>query len=263
MLADLFLGLIALGSAGLGVLASCSGEFGRAAFLLAVAVFFGAITALSSSMWLLRQRTSRGSVALERSGAEYDGIKIKFSAWPHCGLAVIMFMGFAFMAAHAAGWLLSWEMPSYLPRSDAFSGVVAAAGALFCLWLFIEFASGRIARGYLALTPTGIYHRSHIFEHYVPWSAVFEVSAVELSAGSFIAVNAFPAQGTHVRRTHWIGKTLEFRLLPYLMVRCRLLAVDPVLVYYALGYYFAHPDARAELLTPAGERRIRGGNVLG
>jgi hypothetical protein len=262
VLADLFLGSIALGSVGLGVLALFSGEIGRAAFLLAVGVFFGAITALSSSTWWLRQRMSGGSVALERTGSAYDGIKIPFSAWPYYGLALIMFMGSAFMAIHAASWLLSWEMPSYLPRSDVLSGAFAGAGALFCLWLFIEFASGRIARGFLTLTPNGIYHRSHMFEHYVPWSAVFEVSAVELSVGPFIAVSAFTSQETHVRQTHWIGKTLDFRLLPRVMVRCRSLAVDPVLVYYALEYYFAHPGDRAELLTPAGEQRIRGGNVL-
>jgi hypothetical protein len=260
--ADLFLGLLTLGFAGLGVLALSSVELGSAAFLLAVSLFFGTITALSLSTWRLRGRVPPGSVALEMTGSRCDGVRIAFSAWLYYGLMVILRICFACTAAYAAGGILSWEVPPYLPRADALSRAISGVGALFCLWLFIEFASGRIARGHLTLTTDGIYHRSHTFEHFLPWSAMLDVSAVQLSTGPFIAVEAGPSGDTQVRRTHWMGKQLEFRLLPFLMVRGRSLGVDPALVYHALRYYLAHPDARAELLTSAGEQRIRGGHLL-
>lgn len=39
------------------------------------------------------------------------------------------------------------------------------------------------------------------------------------------------------------------------------LAVDPALVYHALGYYLTHPEARTELATDVGVQRIRTGDL--
>jgi hypothetical protein len=262
VLTDGFLGLLALGSTGLGALALSSGELGPAAFLLAVSVFFGSLTALSLSMWRTRRPVSPRSVALQATGSNYEGVTISFSARLHIGVTAILLMGSAFLALYAAGGIMTWEMPPFVPRPDVISVAISVAGALFCLWLFAEFTTGRIVKGYLMLTPGGIYHRSHTFEHFVPWDTVFDVSAVELHSGQFIAVKVLPSEDTRVRRTHWIGKQEEFRLLPLLVVRARSLAADPAVAYHALRYYFAHPEAREELLMPAGEQRIRTGNLV-
>lgn len=55
---------------------------------------------------------------------------------------------------------------------------------------------------------------------------------------------------------------VEFTFLPSVVVNGRRLAVDPAVVYHALRYYHAHPEMRAELLTPAGVQRIRSGRLL-
>jgi hypothetical protein len=263
VLTDGFLGLLALGSIGLGALALSSGALGHAAFLLMVGVFFGSIATLSLSMWRTRRPGSPRSVALQATGSNYEGVTISFSARLYNGVTAIMLMGSAFLALYATGGIMKWKMPPFVPRPGVISVALSVAGALFCLWLFTEFATGRIAKGYLTLTPGGIYHRSHTFDHFVPWDTVLDVSAVEFHSGQFIAVNALPSGDTRVRRTHWIGKQEEFRLLPFLVVRARSLAADPAVAYHALRYYFAHPEARAELLMPAGEQRIRSGNLFG
>ncbi|TWF77883.1 hypothetical protein FHX44_113798 [Pseudonocardia hierapolitana] len=262
MLGDGFLGALTLGFTGLGALASSAGDLGTAAFFFAGGAFPGVLTALSLSMWRLRRRTSSRAVRSRPTAHGRGGVVLCFSTWRYYGLTAALLMGSAFLGVHAAGGVLGWEMPPPVPQANAIAVAIAGFGALLFLWLFIEFVSGRIVKGWLALTPAGIHHRSHTFEHFVPWSAVLEVSAMELGAGPLIVVRTFPSDGAWIRRTHWMGKPDEFGLLPSLVVRARSLAVDPAVAYHALRYYHAHPESRGELLTPVGERRIRSGNVV-
>jgi hypothetical protein len=78
-----------------------------------------------------------------------------------------------------------------------------------------------------------------------------------------VAAVAAPNTDTMIRRRKWSFKQQEFTLLPHFSVRGWSLAVDPALLYHALRYYHAHPEARAELGTEAGLRRVRSGDLLG
>jgi hypothetical protein len=262
VLGDGFLGALALGFTGLGALASAAGDLGTAVFFFAGGAFLGVLAALSLSMWRLRRRTSSGAVGLLPTGYGHGGVALYFSTWRYRGITAALLMGSAFLGVYAAGGVLGWEMSPPVPRSNAITAAISGSGALLLLWLFVECVSGRIAKGRLALTPTGIHHRSHTFEHFVPWSAVLEVSAMELGAGPLIVVRTLPSDGARIRRTHWMGKPDEFGLLPSLVVRARSLAVDPAVAYHALRYYHVHPESRGELLTSVGERRIRCEDVV-
>jgi hypothetical protein len=129
-------------------------------------------------------------------------------------------------------------------------------------WAIVQLIDRRVVKGCLVLCPDGIYHRSYTFEHFVPWHCVVDVSADELR-GPVIVAKVLSAEGISVRRTSRMGRQWEFKLLPFVVVPGRYLAVDPGLAYHAVRYYESHPGARAELATRAGEDRVRGGNLLG
>lgn len=262
VLGDVFLVALTLGFTALGAQASYGGDLGTAAFFFAGGAFLGLLTAHSLSRRRLRRRMSSRAVMLRPTAYGRGGVALCFSTWRYRGLTAALLMGSAFLGVYTAGSVLGWEMPPPVPRANVIAVVIAGCGALLLLWFFIEFITGRIAKGWVALTEAGIHHRSHTFEHFVPWSAVLEVSGMELGAEPLIVVRTFPSDGARIRRTHWMGKPDEFGLLPSLVVRARSLVVDPAVAYHALRYYHAHPESRGELLSPAGERRIRSGNLV-
>jgi hypothetical protein len=89
----------------------------------------------------------------------------------------------------------------------------------------------------------------------VPWHAVIDVAAENSYFGPTIKVRALP-EDARIRRRTW-GRWRESLRPSFFAVYGRALAVDPAVAYHALRYYHAHPRARAELITPAGEQRIR------
>lgn len=257
-----YLGALTLLAGGLGSWALLSGQPGPAIFLLGGGAYLGLVTVLSG--WLLRTRRhlSPKAVTLQVTGSAEDGVRIAYSGWLYRWLATMMLLTFAVFSGVVLSGLAGWVIPPFASPPGVVSvGLLSAAG-LYCLWILIEMASGRLARGRVVLSPQGIYHRSLTFEHFAPWYAVNAVSAEDLN-GPVIVAKAFPSDHTRVRRTSWVGKQQEFQLLPYTAVRGRSLAVDPAVLYHALRYYHAHPEARPELATDAGVRRIRNGNRLG
>jgi hypothetical protein len=206
---------------------------------------------------------SARSVARLATGSSDDGIAIFYSARLQYLLATIMFTTFILMAAHAIGGILEWEISPIMLSLNAIHIALFGALAVFSLWFLLGIMSGRVAgrRPRLVLRPDGVYHRSYTFEHFVPWHTVFEVSAEEFR-GPIIVARAFESKDIRTRRTIWAFMQDEPGYVPDLRVRGHLLAVDPAVAYHALRYYHAHPGARAELLTAAGEQRIRSGNVL-
>jgi hypothetical protein len=68
---------------------------------------------------------------------------------------------------------------------------VAAIAAVFIGWIFV--IAVRLLPGVIVLTPTGIYHRSLLLEHFVPWDAVVDVLAWE-NPDPRITVKGIPVQ---------------------------------------------------------------------
>lgn len=226
----------------------------------------GMLTALDLRMLRLRRRGSSKAVSLHATGSPYDGVAISYSSRVYRLFRPFLLVTGVIVAGYAAGSALGFGLPPSGPPA----GVAAlTGGAAVCLllawvawllWVVVEIADGRVVRACLVLCPGGIYHRSYTFEHFVPWHAVVDVCARELR-GPAIVVRALPADGTYVRRTNRLGRQQEFKLLPFLVVPGRSLVVDPAVAYHAVRYYEAHPEAREELLTSAGEQRVRSGQL--
>jgi hypothetical protein len=232
------------------------------------AICHGMLTALD--LWMLRRRRRvwPRSVALQVTGSAYDGVAIFYSTRFFTLFRTLLLASFVAVAGCTAGGIMGGAAPSRTPSLDTPS-LTGGVGLMLLLvwvgwlfWVLVEIVGRRVARGRLVVSPDGIYHRSHTFEHFVPWDAVITLHAVQSPGGPLIMATALPSHATRTRRTAWIGKQDEFKQLPYLVVRGRFLAVDPAVAYHSLRYYHAHPESRAELLTPAGEQRIRSGNVL-
>lgn len=168
-------------------------------------------------------------------------------------MACVCLAGFAFLAAISGLALVadgSWSIGSAI-AVVAFTAAAAYLAA-FCL----QGVSGRLGLGYVALSPEGVFHRGWTFRAYAPWDNVIAVEAAELD-GPLIHVIVSVGGGPWVERTSRLWKQAELALAPSLAIRGRWLSVDPALLYHALRYYHAHPEARPELASPAGVQRLQ------
>lgn len=257
-----YLGVLTLLAGGLGVWALLSSEPGPAVFLLAAGVYLGLVTALGA--WLLRspRRRSPGAISVQVTDSGENGIRIPYSGWLYRWLGTMMLLTFVVLAILVLSGLAGWSIPPFTSPPGAISVIVLTVAGLYCLWVVLEIAVGRLARGSVLLSPQGVQHRSLTFGHFVPWSAMQRISAVDGSSPLIVA-RVFAAEHARVRRTSRVGRQQEFQLLPDLVVRGRSLAVDPAVLYHALRYYHARPEARAELATELGLQRIRSADLLG
>ncbi|MGH3972990.1 MAG: hypothetical protein ACRDS9_06665 [Pseudonocardiaceae bacterium] len=257
-----YLSILTLLACGLGSWALLSGQPGPAAFLLGGGVYLGLGTSLCFSLLRTRRRVSPKAITLRVTGSGEDGVLVAYASWLYRCLAAIMLLTFLVFTGSALSGLAGWVVPPFATPPNALSTGIFITAGLYFLWIVIDIASGRLARGRVVLGPHGIYHRSVTFEHFAPWDTVHTVAAEDVG-GPLVVAKAFPSDHSRVRRTSRVGKQQEFQMLPYVAVRGRSLAVDPAVLYHALRYYHAHPEARAELTTEAGLHRIRGGNLLG
>jgi hypothetical protein len=139
---------------------------------------------------------------------------------------------------------------------------VFTAGTIYLVWLLAEVARKRLALGLLALTPSGVCHRSWAFRSYVPWTAITSVSTGQTREGPLITMAVFANTEPRFHQTSRLWKQDEFRLAPHIAIKTAYLAVDPALAYHALAYYHAHPNARPELATTTALDRLRTARLL-
>ncbi|MBB2947260.1 hypothetical protein FB565_007028 [Actinoplanes lutulentus] len=152
-------------------------------------------------------------------------------------LVTLFCVGFAVVMAgdgSATGWILA---------------LVAAVFTVVVGWFLIVLL--RLAPGTLVLTPSGIYHRSLVLEHFVPWDTVVDVEATD-APQPWITVKALPSDGTRERRHTGRLHAFEGQALPFLVARTSWLGTNAVPAYQAIRYYFDHPDQRFQLHRPPG-----------
>ncbi|MGH3546195.1 MAG: hypothetical protein ACRDPW_09765, partial [Mycobacteriales bacterium] len=187
-----YLGTLTLLAGGLGFWALVTGQPGPAVLLLGGAAYLGLVASLS-----LRLLGVRGGSAMEiapgagRSGER--GVRIPYSRWIRRGLATIVALTFAGLVGLALSGLAGWVVPPFRsPPGPITTIVFTTTFACYFLWLLVDMATGRWARGRVVLSPQGIYHRSLTFEHFVPWQAVYAISAEDMG-GPLILAKAFPS----------------------------------------------------------------------
>jgi hypothetical protein len=167
-----------------------------------------------------------------------EGTAFPYSRWQYYWLSMVLgsggllVVGFAVVSATkgtAAGWALA---------------VVAALFAAFDGWFLTVLL--RLAPGVVVLTPTGIYHRSLVLEHFVPWDAVVDVLARE-GRTPWVTVKAMPMTGMREHRHTGRLGAFEAQFLPFIVVRTMWLGANAVPAYSFLRYYFEHPEERSAL----------------
>ncbi|BEL07455.1 hypothetical protein Q0Z83_056460 [Actinoplanes sichuanensis] len=170
-----------------------------------------------------------------------SGLAFPYSRVPYylltvtLALVVLLAGGFA-VAAAAGGSVTGWVLAA-----------VSGGFAVFVGWFLLTLL--RLAPGIIVLTPSGIYHRSLVLEHFVPWDAVVDVQARE-GPNPWITVKALPMDGTRIR--HHTGRLHAFEggLLPFLVARTSWLGANAVPAYQAIRFYFDHPNQRPLLHSP-------------
>ncbi|PZS10788.1 MAG: hypothetical protein DLM55_03075 [Acidimicrobiales bacterium] len=256
-----YLGFLTLLASGLGFWALLSGQYRSAIFLFGSGVYSGLVTSLSLRLLRTRRQMSPTAITLGKTESTEDGVVIAYSGWLYSCLAMLILLTLVVLTDLVLSGLAGWQLPLFRSPPGVVSTVISSAFGLYFLWIVIDMVSGRLARGRVVLSPDGIYHRSLTFEHFAPWHAVYTISAEDAGVPLIVA-KVSPCNHTRIHRTSWVGTQQEFKLLPSAAVRAPSLEVDPAVLYHALRYYHAHPEARPELATEAGVRRIQTGDLL-
>lgn len=173
-----------------------------------------------------------------RTDQAETGLAFTYSRWPHYWLTAVLGIFVVGAAASAivaatAGTTRGWVFAT-----------IAATAAVFIGWFVI--VTVRLAPGVVVLTSSGIYHRSLVLEHFVPWDTVVDVLARE-GPDPWITVKAFPSPGTRERK--YLGRlgAFEGQFLPFMVIRTYWLGANAVPAYRALKHYFEHSDQRPRL----------------
>ncbi|WP_430785776.1 hypothetical protein [Actinoplanes sp. G11-F43] len=224
VVAGLVSGLLAVAAAGAGDVLEGAG------FALAAALA-GHVAAIGINI-LRPPRAAAGGRRIGVTEAGERGPAFPYARLPYYLLGATLLLtallaaGFAVVVA-AGGGVIGWLV-----------AVVAGGFAVFVGWFLVVVL--RLAPGTIVLTTSGIYHRSLVLEHFVPWEAVVDVEARD----TWITVRALPMEGTRERRHTGRLHTFEGTLLPFLVVRTWWLGAGAVPAYRALRSRLDHPESR-------------------
>lgn len=158
------------------------------------------------------------------------------------------------------GWVvvLGGLLTGGLAGSDVLVLAVFALVGLVGTVIVVEVLLGRLTRGFVALTPSGVYHRSWGVRGFLPWPAVLGVRPVQYGEPVLEFLATANAPGAWHRRTALMARSRE-KGLPAL--RGHTLAADPALAYHAVSFYLENPDLRPELASEAAVTRLREGRL--
>jgi hypothetical protein len=238
-----FLGLVSLSELVLGALELLRGSTVEGIFFLTGGAMCLLVASLDALTWaIVRRRSTRFVRRATISESGETAVVIPYS------------MGHFWLVLSA----LVVSVPAFVAGGIRERSALHVMGAVFFAVLagycVVQIVRKKIVRGYVAMSPAGIYHRSWGAISFAPWEHVADVEAGE-GAGQIIEVQVGASTKSWSRRTaRLMGSTSDS---PKLTVRGGFLAVDPVLVYYALLFYATNPAARPELGCDAGVQRLR------
>jgi hypothetical protein len=245
-----YLAAMTLGAGGLAVWALLSGRPATGLVSVLAAVYLAHVVGLGvSGLWGPPRPLRSGA----RSSSDDDcgGVSFHYSTWAYYWMTAVLVMTILGVAGFAAAAAATATAGGLL------AACLLALMTVVLLWFVVTML--RLAPGRLTLSSTGIDHRGLTHSHLVPWYAIFEISAVWVGFPLLVA-KAVPSEGTRLVRH--LGRFGNQEFLPFLVVRVRWLATDPVVVYDALSFYHTHPDQRAELATSAALERISSGRIV-
>jgi hypothetical protein len=217
---------------------------------------------------LLAPGRRRGRLRLEtvRLGERQErGILVPYSGWRTAlllgviaclALAMLGFVVFADAFADDPGQS-PWPMR-----------LLGAVGVVFFGLGGLVFAyRGRGRRWRVLLTPSAVVIAAGGARTVVPWEAIQQVRATEVTtrvrgiavSEPLVGIDLSDPQAIQTGRLERLLLTWSRRLGADLTLPIRTLDIYPPLFYQALRYYHQHPQTRAELATPAGLARVQHG----
>lgn len=237
ILSALFLAVITGVIALVAVASAMTGDYVEAIGFGLAAVLVAHVTAIAvTGLWRPRPATVGPAAGANDQGEH--GLAFPYARLPYyllavtVGIVVVLAAGFVVLMT-ADGTGIGWALAAV--------GTVTAG---FLGWFLVVLL--RLAPGTLVVTSSGIYHRSLVLEHFVPWEAVVDVLA-RVGTDPWITVKALPMEGTRQRRHTGRLHAFEGQALPFLVARSSWLRANTVPAYQAVKYYFEHPEQRRSL----------------
>jgi hypothetical protein len=144
--------------------------------------------------------------------------------------------------------------------------VVGTVGVVFFgLGGFMVAHRGRGRRWRVLLTPSAVVVAVGGARTVVPWEAIQQVRATEMTTHvrgvsvrePLVGIDVSDPQAIQTGPLQRLLLPLNRRLAADISLPIRTLDIDPPLLYQALRYYHQHPQARAELATQAGLARVQ------
>lgn len=252
-----FIGVVAVGMGVGSGAALAAGNREQALFFGGVAVLCALIVVGGASFQRPRRRW-RPQTSVERATRSGDqGILLPYSAgWFGWLVALLSVAG-----ALAVGMLWWVSVEGLAGSRNMIGAMIGLFAAPYCGWFLLDMVRGRVVRGGLVLTPRGVHHRYLVVDDFVPWDSIFMVAPGHENVGPTIRFGVSP--GRVQRRITSLVALRRASIPEPLPVYGRPLSVDPALAYYAVNFYWANRQARAELATGVGLERIRTGDLLG
>jgi hypothetical protein len=252
-----FLALVAAAMVGLAVAGERAGDRTMAFTAGGTAAILILVVAGAAPVHLRMRRQARTDViTAQASSTGEDGVSMPNLSWLF-GWSVALMATVTGCAAAMVFAVTTAEGSLHHARSLVLLVVGLAAASYGACFMF-EVARGAISRGGVVLSPSGISHRSLFHEEFVSWNDVLDV-VPSYDRGNVIALLVAP----YGVRRRWTTR-LAFRRQPQpdtVEIRATALAVDPALLFHALAYYRARPEAQGELATSVGLQRTSRGMV--
>jgi hypothetical protein len=244
---EAFLGLMSLAMLVHGTSELVDGDIIEGIYFLTGGVMCLLVTSLGALRWAIIRRKSTRLVRLATIPESCEAAVLIPYSMGHFWLYLSV-LGASVVSSLALG----------MREQSVLYFLVAIVFAVLLGYYVVQICSGKIVRGFVAMTPGGIYHRSWGFISFAPWEHVSDVEPGE-GDGQFIVVQVGTNTDSWSRRTaRLLGSD---SCSAGLRVRGMFLSVDPALVYYALLFYATNPDARSELGCDAGVRRLRKADI--
>lgn len=251
-----FIAMLSVGFFALAAYAHTTGESFTAGLMATFGVY---ITAMLAAALVLRYRPRRDDRRQFTLGHTREGEAALFAPAPRGKAAVSL--GFTVISALVA---LGFVALSLAGGGLGMLLLAAAAGAL-PVAVLVTALRGRLHRGYLALSPTGIELQSWQEGVYVPWAEMAEVCQTNRKRHPLhvlVMLDTTEPTDSAVRTWHPAARMMRTTLPPFepttriatITVESAGVQVDVLMAL--LWHYWTQPEQRGELATHAGLQRL-------
>jgi hypothetical protein len=235
--------------AGLFCAVAASDDAWRTASIAALMCAFFLLVAVHGALvWLFPRHARRDVVLGEHRGCRALTVR---ESGPLFAVLVVLMACVTLMLGLGTVWSIQFREGTGVLRSVA----LAMATAFFGSFL-VAVLSGRVTRGFLALTPSGIYQRGRSLESYLPWESIMGATAIYNGISPQIFVVGRADVSSDRRQTARFWRLDRLPRDSMIVIDCLTFGIDRNLLHEIVTYYVDHPEAREELGTERDLARV-------